>query len=126
MYSTHINNFISIPFLNIMMKIEELIKYNDAEASENFVEEFDRLKAQSSIQNPKLYLFIVLSNNNFFLILIIYYIKLLKGLSSDICIFISFLLNILLSFIINLSQLFKYNSLIFLLFSKNDISEMLE
>jgi len=126
MYSTHINNFISIPFLNIMMKIEELIKYNDAEASENFLEEFAWPKAQSSIQNPKLYLFIVLSNNNFFLILIIYYIKLLKGLSSDICIFISFLLNILLSFIINLSQLFKYNSLIFLLFSKNDISEMLE
>ena len=50
-----------------MIKIEDLIKFNDAEASENFVEEFDRPKAQSSIQNPKLYLFIVLSNNNFFL-----------------------------------------------------------
>ena len=45
------------------MKIEDLIKCNDAEASENFVEEFDTPNAQSSDPNPKLYLFIVLNNN---------------------------------------------------------------
>ena len=44
--------------------------------------------------------------------------------NQDICIIISFLLNILLSFLVNLRQSYKYNSLIFLLFSKNDISEI--
>jgi len=43
--------------------------------------------------------------------------------NQDKCICISFLLNIL-PFLISLSQSFKYNSLIFLLFSKNDISEI--
>ena len=49
-----------------MMKIEDLIKCNDAEASENLVEEFSELNAQSSNPNPKLYLFIVLNNNSVF------------------------------------------------------------
>ena len=55
---THINNIISIP-----IKIEDITKCNDAEASENLVEEFDTPNAQSKV------IFIVLNNNNVFLIL---------------------------------------------------------
>jgi len=49
-----------------MMKIEDLIKCNDAELSENLVEEFDTSNAQSTNPNPKLYLFIIVNNNSVF------------------------------------------------------------
>ena len=116
-----------------MMKIEDLIKCNDAEASENLVEEFSELNAQSSNPNPKLYLFIVLNNNSVFLILFnfnlcyyllimfLWHIGFLIKINIYIC--ISFLLNIL-PFLISLPQKVKYNSSIFLLLSKNDISEI--
>jgi len=45
------------------MKNEDITKYNDAETSENLVEEFDTPNTQFSDPNPKLYLFIVLNNN---------------------------------------------------------------
>jgi len=45
------------------MKIEDITKCNDDEASENLVEEFDTPNTQSSNPNPKLYLFIALNNN---------------------------------------------------------------
>ena len=60
-----------------MIKIEDLIKFNDAEASENLAEEFDIPNAQTSNPNPKLYLFILLNNNtaiSVFLILFNFYL----------------------------------------------------
>ena len=48
------------------MKIEDLIKCNDAEASENLVEEFVSPNAQFTNPNPKLYLFIIVNNNSVF------------------------------------------------------------
>ncbi len=52
---TRINSIIRISILNIMMKIEALTKFNDFEASENFLEEYARQNAQSQSQSLFIY-----------------------------------------------------------------------